>query len=168
MDIGIVSDSHGHKKRLKAAMAVFAKRRVDAIVHCGDLGSLACIGFLASGGVPAYSVAGNMDRHIPHLAAEAAKAGITFAWEMVEVPIGDGRYLAALHGDKTETMADLLHAQQFPYVCHGHTHRVRDERIGGVHVINPGAICYPRDSRHPTVAILSVETDQVEHVRLDN
>ena len=48
---------------------------------------------------------------------------------------------------------------QFPYVCHGHTHRLRDDRIGDVRVINPGALNHPRNPRHPTIAVLDTATD---------
>jgi predicted phosphodiesterase len=59
------------------------------------------------------------------------------------------------------TLGELVHSGQFPYVCHGHTHKVRDERIGEVHVINPGAL---RRARRHTVAILDTDGDTLEHV----
>ena len=65
------------------------------------------------------------------------------------------------------TLSALIASGQFPWVCHGHTHRTRDERIGKVRVINPGALKSPRDPRHPTVAVLDTEADMLEFIELD-
>ena len=44
------------------------------------------------------------------------------------------------------------------YLCHGHTHATRDERLGPTRVINPGALFRAR--RH-TVAVLDLARDEV-------
>ena len=148
--------------RMKAGMEAFAERRVEAIVHCGDVGSVACVEQLAAVGVPAYMVAGNMDHHLDRLDSAAAGCGVDFHWEVIEVPIGDGRHLAATHGHDEAVLAALIEGGQFPYVCHGHTHRPRDERIGHVRVINPGAIRHPCRGYRPTAAVLDTNADTFE------
>jgi hypothetical protein len=161
MRIGIVSDTHGEAGRLRKAMAVFELRGVQAIVHCGDVGSGRCLRLLAEAPCSVYVVAGNMDRHVDELAALAQQHGVQFSWEVVEVPLGDGRTLVATHGHDERILGELVRDRQFPYVCHGHTHRRRDERIEGVRVINPGAL---RHARIHTVAVLDTDADTVEHV----
>jgi predicted phosphodiesterase len=42
----------------------------------------------------------------------------------------------------------------------------RDQRIGKARVINPGALCHPRDPRYPTVAVLDTEADALEYIPL--
>ena len=162
MKIGIVSDSHGKSKRLRAALELLARRGAERIVHCGDVGSVECMELLGRAGAKAYAVAGNMDRRPEPLMAAANRCGVTFSLASVEVPIGGGRYLAATHGDPHHLLSELVTGGQFPYVCHGHTHRARDERIGAVRVINPGALRSPKDPRHPTAALLDTDAETVE------
>ncbi len=167
MKIGILSDSHGKAQRLAAALEVFSDRGVDAIVHCGDAGSVECIEMLGVAGAAACAVAGNMDRRRTRaMAAAAERCGVAFATSFVEVPLGGGQFLVATHGHDAGLLAELIAGEQFPYICHGHTHRVRDERVGKVRVINPGALAHPRDPHYPTVAILDTDTDAVERIAL--
>lgn len=185
MKIGLVSDSHGRVELLRRAAVMLAARGARAVVHCGDVGSVACIRALGIGiggedstsciralgiggggeaTVAAYAVSGNMDRHIDRLAAEARRCGVRFHRRVVEVPLGDGRYLAATHGDDERFLSELVAGGQFPYVCHGHTHRIRDERFASVRVICPGALRYPQDPRRPTAAILDTQSDLLEYI----
>ena len=166
MKVGIVSDSHGRESRLAAALEVLVARGAEVVVHCGDIGSVECVWCLGAAGVPAYAVAGNMDRHADVLAAAAVQCGVNFSEAAVEVPLGDGSYLAATHGADQDLLAELTCGGQFPYVCHGHTHRARSERIGGTRVINPGALAHGRKPRRPTAALLDTDTDTVEHIRV--
>ena len=162
MKIGIVSDTHGKTRRLAAALAALRERGCEAVVHCGDIGSAECVELLGHGGMPAYAVAGNMDKAGAALRAAATAAGVTFSPVTVEVALGDGEHLIATHGDRMQLLAELVAGQQFPYVCHGHTHRIRDERIGKVRVVNPGALRGPRGSRGATLALLDTRTDTLE------
>ena len=159
--IGILSDSHGRTKRLASALKALLDRGAEAVVHCGDICAVECLEALCACGVPAHVVAGNMDRHVARLQTAAARGGANFAWEVIEVDLGDGRRLAATHGSDEAVLEQLVSGGQFAYVCHGHTHRRRDERIGAVRVINPGALYHPRDGK-PTVALLDCRTDQLE------
>lgn len=161
MRIGIVSDTHGELAALEAAMEIFDAHEVDAVVHCGDVGSSDCVRALADERRPAYLVAGNMDRHIDQLLATAQAAGVHFSGEVVEVPLGDGRFLVATHGQDANLLGELIRERQFPYVCHGHTHKPRDERVNEIRVINPGAL---HNAHPPTVAVLDTATDHLEHI----
>ena len=166
MIVGLVSDSHGKAERLKAALEVFAGHGVHAVVHCGDIGSVECVELLATAGVPAYAVAGNMDAHVDELEAAARRCGVIFSRRFVEVPLGATKLLAATHGDDRALLAELIGCGKYLYVCHGHTHRPRDKRRGGVHVVNPGALRHPVVPWRPTVAIIDTQTDTAAQVRL--
>ncbi|MCD6365279.1 MAG: metallophosphoesterase family protein [Planctomycetes bacterium] len=168
MRVGIVSDSHGREKTLAAALEVLSAENVRAIVHCGDIGSQACLAQLGGFEGDSYAVAGNTDRHIAELSALAAEAGVAFHPVVVEVPIDVGRYLAATHGHNEHVLAELIAGKEFPYVCHGHTHRARDERVGSVRVICPGALRHPREPHYPTVAVLDTAEDSLVLLRAHN
>ncbi len=163
MRIGILSDSHGKADRLRAALDMLVEKKVEAIVHCGDVGSRKFMAMLAGTGVSVYVVAGNMDKYVMRLEAAANEHGIHFDWERLEVPIGEGRYLAVTHGHKGHILEELVLGGQFPYVCHGHTHVARDERVGQVRVINPGALHH---STEHTVAVLDTDSDEVEFIEI--
>lgn len=158
MIIGIVSDTHGNARRLKMALEVFIANSAQAVVHCGDIGSLECVELLEAAPVPAYLVAGNVDRHVERLEATCRQGNIHFAWEVVVVDIDRGRHLAATHGHNDGVLGELIAGGQFPYVCHGHSHCLRDERIADVRVINPGAL---QRAARPTVAILDTQADKL-------
>lgn len=158
MKIGLVSDSHGDGARLARALAMLIEHGAEAIVHCGDIGSDECIRLLGAVGVPAWAVAGNMDRHLPHLARTAAGVGVQFHEQTVELPLSDGRFLIATHGNDERLMGELAAGRQFAYFCHGHTHRRRDQRLGNMRIINPGAL----HRAHPhSAALLNTETDEL-------
>ena len=157
MKIGIVSDSHGQAKRLAAAVAALRTAGAEALVHCGDLGSTECLSVLAEAHVPCYAVAGNMDLHIDGLSEAAAARGVCFHPQFVTVPLGDGRTLAATHGN-TGQMRKLVNSGDYAYVCCGHTHKAADIRDGDVRVINPGALYHCRPY---TVALLDTVTDEL-------
>lgn len=161
MIIGIVSDTHGDATQLTHAVGIFSHHQVDAIVHCGDIGSIECLRALANAAPKVYVVAGNMDRHVEEFADEARRLGISFASEAIEVPLDDGKALVATHGHDLNLLGELIADRQFPYVCHGHSHKTRDEVINDVRVINPGALY--RAKVH-TVALLDTETDVLEHI----
>ncbi|KPK83756.1 MAG: hypothetical protein AMJ81_07385 [Phycisphaerae bacterium SM23_33] len=163
MKIGIVSDSHGKADRLRQAVELLVGRGAQAIVHCGDIGSAECVDALAGAGVPAYAVAGNMDRHLDRLQARAQEKGVHFSLDTILVPIGGGSYLAATHGSNALLVRALAAEGRFPYVCHGHTHAIRDERIQRVRIINPGALHH---AQRRTAALLDTDADTLEHLEL--
>jgi len=172
MKIGIVSDTHGRVDLLRLALDAFAGRGVQAVVHCGDIDSRACLEALAELGVPAYAVGGNMDtpdHDNPDAGlSSTAAAGVTFAWESLTFPTAEG-FVAVTHGHLPDVFAKLVNNPANKFVLHGHTHSQRDEhfdRRGAdpVHVINPGALSRPRHPTHPTVATLDTERHVVEFI----
>jgi len=134
------------------------------IVHCGDIGQARDIETLTATGLPAYAVAGNTDHSVSQLSQAASRAGVNFSSEVVKVPLGDGRHLVASHGNDAAVVAELIQCGRFPYVCHGHAHRWRDERIGNVRVISPASLSRCRDPGYPTAALLDTETDTLEQI----
>jgi hypothetical protein len=164
MKIGILSDSHGNARRLSAALKTLRDHGAEAVVHCGDVGSDECFQLLAGSGMAAYAVVGNTDRHIDRLRERADELGLHYHAQLIEVPFDDGRYLVATHGDDEDLLGELIVGGQFPYVCHGHTHKIRDENYGKVRVICPGALHHPRSPKHPTTALLDTDSGDVEYL----
>ncbi|MFW6132555.1 MAG: metallophosphoesterase family protein [Planctomycetota bacterium] len=170
MKVGLVSDSHGHVRRLRQALEELADLGAEAVVHCGDVGSPECLAALGAAAPVALAVAGNMDRRVDRLAAAAERAGVTFSTRHVELDLGcagEGpSALVATHGHDAHLLDALVRGGQFAYVCHGHTHRRRDERIGGARVINPGALRHPRGGTRPSAALLDTVAEAVTWVEV--
>ena len=164
MIIGLVSDSHGLADILEKAIDILIARGVQAMVHCGDLGSAQCIVALGRSALPSYAVSGNMDRHLDRLSQTAGECGVDFNEKVIELLVGPDARLAATHGDDETLLKALILSSNFRYVCHGHTHRIRDERIGQVRVICPGALRRPKHPRHPTAAVLDTDSDSLEYL----
>ncbi len=164
MRIGILSDTHGRKARLETALEMLTARGVQVLVHCGDVGGMACVDLMVAAGKPTYLVSGNMDRDVEALSSAARVVHAQFHSEVIEVPIGGGRRLAATHGDDRRLLDELIQGGQFAYVCHGHTHVRLDKRIGPVRVINPGAL---HRTMQPSAALLDTETEELEFLDVE-
>jgi putative phosphoesterase len=164
MRIAILSDTHGNMRRAGRVVELLGQAQppVQIIVHCGDVGSPQVLQDLAALGKPIYAVGGNMDRGID-LETSARELGVSFCRTTVEVPIEDGQHLVATHGHIGGLLEELIAGGQFPYVCCGHTHQFRDDRIGPVRVINPGAV---HRSPEPGIAILDTKADELTRLGL--
>ena len=93
MKVGLISDTHGQAGRLRDALRALGERGAEVIVHCGDLGSAACLRALGDAPVPARAVLGNVDGpQAGEFAATAAACGVALAADVTTIPLGDGRY----------------------------------------------------------------------------
>jgi len=150
MKIAVLSDTHDHIwnlekflkqiKRPPAQGVSGLKRKVEAIVHCGDVIAPFSVELLASAGLPTYVCLGNNDEdHI----AMFIKGGSKFEW----VPIGkqygeieiDGKKLAYTHYPR---LAELLaKSGEYNAIFYGHTHAVVNKKLGKTLLLNPGSVC---------------------------
>jgi putative phosphoesterase len=121
MRIGIISDTHG----LVRPEALAALAGSELIVHAGDVGGPEVLEALAAI-APVRAVRGNND--VGRWAARLPSS------DVVEV---DGHALYVIH-DVKELDVDPA-AAGFAAVIAGHSHRPRNERVGGVLYFNPGS-----------------------------
>lgn len=136
MRIGILSDSHGRADTTALAVKSLRDRGAELLLHLGDIGTRDVIDALAGGS--ARIVFGNCDPDSTALARYARRLEIA-----VDHPLGiieiDGKRIALTHGHLPDLMAQALQSG-VDYLLHGHTHEIRDERLGPTRVINPGAL----------------------------
>jgi len=153
MRIGILSDSHDRCLMVRNAMTVFDEHRVGCVIHCGDVGGMGAFDEMV--GRPCHFVWGNCDVCDGPLAAYLISVGLT---PPDTVPLRltiTGKRFAVFHGHEAAA-ASMERLVDVDYVLHGHSHRRRDERVGPVRIINPGALFRARPA---TVAILDAVTD---------
>ncbi len=166
--LGIVSDTHGQHARLARALRLLRAAGATRFVHCGDVGGPAVLDEMAP--YAATFVWGNTDLHDASLVRYARGLGLTCPDEPpARLTIG-GRRCLLYHGHERDFGRLLRLAEDDPrlfasecdaaYVFSGHTHEASDRRLGGVRLINPGAL---HRARTYTVALLDPATDTLSH-----
>ena len=159
MLIGVLSDSHGHAERTARAVQAFGEHGAELVLHLGDIETEAVIDELAS--AHTRIVFGNCDWDSERLRRYAEALGVTVDHPMGRIEVA-GKRIAWTHGHLDHLMAEAL-AAGVDYLFHGHSHEIRDERIGPTRVINPGALFRARrytamllDPASDTVSIIEV------------
>lgn len=114
---------------------------LDLILHCGDYTGINVVRQLQSMG-NFCGVAGNMDSmEIKKQLKEK---------ELIEV---EGRRFAIYHGHETifldKGLKNKFKGKKIDVYVHGHTHRLRKEKKGGVYYLNPG--------RFPSILVINLE-----------
>lgn len=164
--LGVLSDTHGQHRRTAAAIRLLQQLGAEAFVHCGDVCGEPVIDAFAQ--LKAWLITGNCDTYDRNIELYAAALGVEFvATKPLRLEFG-GREVLVFHGHEAAFYQLLDAAEQDTeagpdpptYVLHGHTHAARDERVGRLRVVNPGAL--HRANPH-TVATVNVATDDVRH-----
>ena len=158
MKIGILSDSHNEIENVKKAVSVFESLGIDTVIHCGDVTIPRVLEVLKFFRV--FLAYGNMDIDKEMLSItlkkpdKQNKVGPFLDFELA------GKRILVIHGDDGYGLRMAIKSGEYDYVFTGHTHRVRDEKVGNTRVINPGALggafYEPR-----SIAYLDLETDQL-------
>ena len=147
--VGVISDTHG----LVRPEALDALRRVDMILHAGDVGSREVLEALSSI-APVVAVRGNNDK------GEWAE-GLRH-WEAVEIGAVS---VYMLHDLKEMDISPS--GAGFRVVISGHSHKPSVEERKGVLYVNPGS-AGPRRFRLPvSVARLRVTGEEVSAQVID-
>jgi putative phosphoesterase len=137
MLIGVVSDTHGQLQSTRDAVWMLERNRVEQVIHCGDIGSPEVVNLFSAW--PTHFVFGNVDWPQEPLRAAIKAAGQTCHGSFGTLTL-DGVKIAFLHGDDTELLNQTIEGGQWSLVCHGHTHKIREEQVGPTRVLNPGAL----------------------------
>ncbi len=161
MHLAVISDTHGHIGLTAAAVRILATRQIDAVVHCGDIGSPAIIPLFARW--PAHFVFGNVDDDEGELARAIQEAGQTCHGRFGSLELA-GRKIAVIHSDDRERFEETVQSGEWDLVCYGHTHVAEQHREGRTLVLNPGAVF--RANPH-TFAVVDLDALQAVHVTVE-
>jgi len=176
MRVGIVSDTHDDLAAVEAAVALFDREGVDAVVHCGDfVAPFSVTPFDVGGddpdaGFDFHAVRGNNDGEWA-VRSTVEEFG-TYHGEAGTLSFGDGGSagadpaaaavdVAVTHGTSGVVVDALVDCGDYDYVFHGHTHAHGVEERGGTVRVNPGGLPIPVDGADDQfrVATLDVGTD---------
>src|SRR5436190_18829355 len=94
MRIGVISDTHGHLANTLAAVRMLESLQVQAVLHCGDIGSVEIPKLLTAW--PAHFVFGNCDHDADELRAAIEQAGMACYGLFGNLELS-GRRIALLH-----------------------------------------------------------------------
>jgi hypothetical protein len=159
MRLGIISDTHGHAELTRPAVRMLESLEVDAVLHCGDIGSLAVVELFAAW--PTHFVFGNCDDATEAFAAAIRRAGQTCHGLFGDLEF-DGVRVALLHSHERHRFRETIDSGEYRLVCYGHTHVAAIDRRGETLVVNPGAIYRAEPHSVAIVELPAVEATIVE------
>lgn len=136
----MISDSHGNVTNLKHVMEFAKKIKVGAAIHCGDWDNMAAVETVLAYKIPVYSVLGNADID--------PKIAEIFKRTYLELKLGDKK-VGVIHDMGFLPRVDIL-------FC-GHTHEQYEQTVGGLRVVNSGALEHTIN-----FAVYDTKTDKVE------
>jgi putative phosphoesterase len=155
MLLGIISDTHGHIRNTMEGVRLLEEQKVERILHCGDIGSLAIPQLFS---IPTDFVFGNVDQD-----AEDLRESIVAAGHKCHDRFGDliiaGVSIALIHSDDRRKWDTTWQAGTWDIVCFGHTHRRETRYAGKTLLLNPGAVY--RATPH-SVATIELEQRYVQ------
>lgn len=162
MRIAVISDTHDHLSNLERAVAKINDSNVDALLHCGDLCSPFVIERLAAFDGPVHIVFGNIDgdRYTIELVSEEF-SNIEIHGEVGFIETDDGN-IAFTH--RPEFAKGLASTGSHIAVFYGHTHRRKSEKIGEIHLVNPGELMGLKEE--PGWIVFDSATGAQEHFTL--
>ncbi len=138
MQIGIVSDTHGHMAFARQAVEALRKQPLEAVIHCGDIGGPEIVALFDQW--PTHFVFGNVDHYLEGLLAKSiAQAGQNCHGGFGSVEI-DGKKIAFLHSDDARLFQATVTGGEYDLVCYGHNHLAKVEQVGVTVLANPGEI----------------------------
>jgi putative phosphoesterase len=136
MRIGIISDTHDHRRNVTQAVEIFARRGVEYVLHGGDIvAPFTAKAFAELRQARFIAVFGNNDGEKLHL----KRIIEGFGGEIHEYC-----YKAELSGRKVymthtnHNVEEVAASQMYDLLVYGHTHQQDIRRVGRTLVINPG------------------------------
>jgi putative phosphoesterase len=158
--LGIISDTHGRLNETVLAVKLFRERGVQAVLHCGDIGS--CAVARAFQGIETHFVLGNVDGTGESLRQAIEETGNRFHGLFGSLEQSDKR-IAFLHGHQSQRFDQETESGNWDLMCYGHTHIAALQMHGSTMLLNPGA--FERVFR-PTIAIVTLSDLTVERFDL--
>lgn len=162
MKIGLISDTHNNLSATITAARLLLDAGVEAVLHCGDLGSPRILDELYARfyapGVPLYVVWGNCDGGEPDLMDYPEIDGLHLCGRFGALELG-GKKIGLMHGDDQPLYYGQVTSGQFDYLISGHTHVVHDEYHHSTRLLNPGSAAKSRNGPE-SCAVLDLATGE--------
>jgi len=163
MKIGLISDTHDNIQNIRRAVRKFNDKRVDLVIHAGDIVSPNAVESLAD--VKLVSVLGNNDKDVAGLTSAFNKINGKLEGEIYET-VYDGMKFAIYHGTSITKREQLIKSGKYDMFIYGHTHRKDNRFVGNTRVINPGTAKGWFFGLFATIAIFDTSSRNIEFINL--
>ncbi|MFT4311454.1 MAG: metallophosphoesterase family protein [Candidatus Woesearchaeota archaeon] len=137
MKIPIISDTHDDVVNTKRVLEEIKNKGFEELIHLGDYSAPFMIDYFK--GLKVHTVLGNNDGDKYRIISKMIDNSFNFKDYLLELEI-EGKKLALYHGTEEGIINALILCKKYDVVLHGHTHKIRNEVVDGVLVLNPGAV----------------------------
>jgi len=161
MKIGIISDSHENMPKIRKAVKVFNREKVEVVLHAGDIISPITSKEFSSLESKFIGVFGNNDGDRLFLRQRFRNIGKIHV-DKYEGKLGGKRFLLIHQPDMLDALAS---SGAYDVIVYGHTHRGEISKKGNTLVINPGEAGGWITGKS-TIVLLDTETMKTKLVRL--
>src|SRR5512136_1493624 len=152
MLIGVMSDTHDNIVQTKKAVSTFNQKKVDHVLHAGDIISPFMIDTFKELKAPLIGVFGNNDGDRVLLERKSGQLPSTkISGTFARIDLG-GMRIGLVHGNDRELLETLTASGSLDLLVYGHTHRPEIRRVGSLLVVNPGEV-YGHLTSRSTVAL---------------
>jgi len=158
MKLGIISDTHDRTEAVASALIEFQARRVERLIHCGDVTGPKTVAAFA--GWTVDFVLGNCDWDPEALETAIGNIGGTLHPSFGQLEMA-GLSIAWIHSHDHGLFKSLAYADHYDYLFYGHTHVAAQNQLGKTKVINPGAL---HRVTEPTIGVLDLGKQQYESI----
>lgn len=134
MLIGIMSDTHDDMESISKAVLFFNSRKVDMVLHAGDLVSPFTFEALGKLEAEFTGVFGNNDGDRLMLAKKSGDR----LFDPPYVMEAGGKRLVLMHEPRVAD--ELVESGKFDAVIYGHLHRHEIRKKGGTLIVSPGKV----------------------------
>jgi putative phosphoesterase len=138
MKIGIIADTHDHMVKIQKAVEIYKRRKVEAIVHCGDIVAPFALRPFEKAGIRFIAVFGNNDGEKEGLSKLVASFGEIHHSPLAFI-LAEKKFLLCHAPLGKEDLSSAC--AEHDYVCFGHTHKITHEKTKRGLLINPGEAC---------------------------
>jgi len=163
MKIAILSDSHENIKNLEKILSFCKKKKIQKIIHCGDVTTAETLKFIRSSfkGKIFLSL-GNADLKEEILSLKENSEGVSIFENFGEIEINNLK-IGFCHSPND--LNELTQKKEYDFFFFGHTHKPSLKKNKKCYLVNPGnsANLYFQ----PTFAILSTKSKKLNLVLIN-
>ena len=169
MKIGIISDTHDQVERIKEAVEILNKEKIELAYHLGDICSPFILPLFKCLKCNIKIIFGNNDADIfKHL--KNKPENVSFH-DRFFVDGFNGKKICLFHGDPEELALRLFESGKYDLLLRGHNHVAEIKRNGKTLMINPGNLIgkfndASKNWTEPSIAVYDFDKDEARIIKL--
>ncbi len=162
MKVLVISDTHQELSGAGLAIRQMIKEGLDIVIHCGDHIGDAIKLEKQYPALKFYYVPGNCDGWF--FSEEERIKVVEIEDKKVLITHGDRHNIKINYKDLFEEIK--IKNADIGLCGHSHIAHLERQRSTGLMIVNPGSISLPRDTRHPSYAVLDIQKGKPVGVKM--